>query len=142
MRHERTWRLKRRRLHNILAKEWPHFSIHPKSTKEDQNAIDTKRDVDGVGDDLRIFLQDSEDCILSNAVEEIGEFCQGAEPDYPNPRAPQRRAAWLDDRSFQHRGNSGCARRYNNPLTANELHEHLREPVNMSMSFVGVEIIG
>jgi hypothetical protein len=129
-----TWRPKRRRcLHDILVKEWPDFSTEP-NCREGQNAIDTIRGAGGVGDDLRIFFQDSEDCVLSSAVEEIGEFCQGAQLDSLSPCATQRRAAWLDDRSFQLQDGSRCARTYKNPLTANALYELLSEPVNMSMS--------
>lgn len=146
MHDEKTWHPKRRgHVHNILVKEWPNFYTDPKF-KGDQNAVDTKRraggvgDV-GVGDDLRIFLQDCEDCMLSSTVEEIEEFCRGAELDNVSSCATQRRAAWLDDTSFQHRDGSRCARTYKNPLTANALYELLNEPVNMRTTVLAVDFI-
>lgn len=99
--------------------------------KESGSYVDKRKRVGAIGDSLHIFLQDSEDWMPSNMVEEIEEFCQNARLKELNldVHTEQRRAAWLDDRSFQHRESSGCARRYGNALTATALYELLKKPV-------------
>lgn len=117
---------------NIFAKKWNQVFSTDRKFKEDESYIDEKRRLGALGDDLHVFLQDSEDWMPSSKVEEIEEFCQGARLDNLNSlgvRTTQRRAAWLDDRSFRHRHGSGCARRCQNALTASSLYKLLKKPV-------------
>lgn len=113
---------------NVFAKKWNAVFSTDRKFKEDESYIDEKKKHGALGDDLHIFLQDSEDWMPSSKAEEIEEFCEGARLDNSNSLggcATKRRAAWLDERSFRQR----CARRCQNALTAIELYKLLKKPV-------------
>jgi hypothetical protein len=117
---------------NIFAKKWIQVFSTDRKFKEDESYIDERRRLGALGDDLHVFLQDSEEWMPSSKVEEIEEFCQGARLDNLKSLGvctTQRRAAWLDDRSFQHRDSSRCARGCQNALTASSLYQLLEKPV-------------
>ena len=80
-------------------------------------------DMNADGDELRIFLRDSEESGPSSLVEEIVEFCNGYCVE-----EEETQAAWLDDRRFGATGSEGV-RIYENRLTPDALHKHLKTPV-------------
>lgn len=77
------------------------------------------------GDELSIFLRDSEESASSSLVEEMVAFCNGhcAEGEETRPGA-----AWLDDRTFGVTRSEGV-RIYENRLTPEALCKHLKTPV-------------
>jgi hypothetical protein len=116
-----------------FANNWdPVFSTHRDLKDDDESFVEARRGIGAGGDDLSIFLQDSEDSGSPCEVEEVREFCQGASLEdlkAGTGRAGQRQAAWLDDRNSPHLTGSGDARQYENPLTATGLYRLLKEPV-------------
>lgn len=116
-----------------FANNWdPVFSTHRDLKDDDKSFVEARRGIGAGGDDLSIFLQDSEDSGSPCEVEEVREFCQDAsleDREASTGRAGQRPAAWLDDRNSPHLTGSGNARQYENPLTATELCQLLKEPV-------------
>jgi hypothetical protein len=101
--------------------------------KEDRSYAGYKRSLGADGHDLDVFLEDSESSVPSSQVEEVQEFCQGVRLEDLTSgvgTAGQRRAAWLDDRSFLNRTNDQCVRKYDNPLTATALYRLLKVAVS------------
>ncbi|OCK76085.1 hypothetical protein K432DRAFT_307150 [Lepidopterella palustris CBS 459.81] len=116
---------------DYYAKEWDPVFLTDRNFKEDESYVEKKRRIDAEGNDISIFLRDSEDSVPSCKVHEVEEFCQDARLDHLKfgvGTAGQRRAAWLDDRRFSLLMSGGCVREYQNPLTATGLYRLLKEP--------------
>ncbi|KAF2252342.1 hypothetical protein BU26DRAFT_255696 [Trematosphaeria pertusa] len=122
-------------------KAWPEFS-NRRYGLEDKSYVQFRREIGEDGDTLDIFLgRDSFDSRPSPAIDDIAQFCRGISVQDVTLGAlfrRPRRAAWLDDRSEVLSSPevartfmgplTEVARIYRNPLTANELLEHLRRP--------------
>src|SRR5579871_2123801 len=128
------------------AKKWdPHFS-NDQNVEERNSYLESRQDINADGDELSIFLRNSEESGPSSLVEEIVEFCnseyveedeedeedeeeEGKGKDDGGRR--QHRAAWLDDRSFGVTSSKGV-RIYEDRLTPDELYKYLNAPVRKS----------
>lgn len=125
---------KLRYVSNCCAKEWnPLFSKHH-NFQESRPYLEARREIVRDCDELEVFLQDFDesDPGASYLIQELQEFCQGTSLDDLKSNtglARQRRAAWLDDRMWCGEEIGNFVREYQNPLTATDLYQILKEPV-------------
>lgn len=125
---------KLRYVSDCCAKEWnPLFSKH-QDFEESRFYLEARREIVRDGDELKVFLQDFEESGqgTSYLIEELQEFCQGTSLDDLKSGigvAGQRRAAWLDDRTWCSDATGKVVREYQNPLTATGLYQILNAPV-------------
>jgi len=109
------------------AKEWHRLFSNGQNSEGGNSHFESRRDINADGDELSIFLRESEKSGPSSLVEEILEFCDGErieDLESDAKREGQRRAAWLDDRSSPVTSIEGV-RIYKNPLTPAALYRHL-----------------
>jgi hypothetical protein len=114
------------------SKAWEPIFSKDRNLKENLPYIDMLKQNTKSGDSFNIFWRGTEDPRHFYAIEEVEEFCRGTHLDNLESTMVTRkiqRRAWLDDRSFPQGVSSGCVRKYQNPLTAAELRNHLKVPV-------------
>ncbi|KAF2185092.1 hypothetical protein K469DRAFT_688302 [Zopfia rhizophila CBS 207.26] len=107
-------RIKGRKRKHRFTKRWdPRFFGDRKPCDNDQSYVESKRKLGAVGDGVLLFMQDYEDLVPSCEVEEVEDFCQGANVETlmaASDAAVQRPSAWLDDRRFPARTASAQSR--------------------------------
>jgi len=122
---------KRNHVHYWCAKKWDPFFSNEQNIEKRNSYLESRQDINADGDELSIFLRDSEESGPSSLVEEIDEFCNSEyveEEEEKGSEGEQHRTAWLDDRSFGVISSEG-ARIYENRLTPTELYNHLNTQV-------------
>ena len=92
-----------------LAKEWDELFSRDRNFKEQRSYVEWKRSVNAEGDELDIFLRETEDSIPLCSVEEVKAFCRGVRLSdlTSGSQTAARRAAWLDDRKRAHQARKG-----------------------------------
>lgn len=122
------------------AKKWNPLFSNDQNFEERNTYLECRQVINADGDELSIFLRDSEESGPSSEAEEILEFCKsecveeevveevGGEEGKKSSGWKQYRAAWLDDRSFGVTSSEGV-RIYEDRLTPAALYKHLNTPV-------------
>ena len=112
---------------DLDVKVWdPVYSSNRTFFEEATSYVERKRELNAVGDDINLFLRDSEDAIPSYEIEEVRGYCQDTGLDdllSSTDTVAQRRTAWVDDRTET---NNGGVREYDNPLAAIALYQSLK----------------
>ena len=111
---------------DCYAGEWNRLFSNEQNSEGSNSHIESRRDINADGDELRIFLRESDDSGPSSLVEEILEFCDGeCREDLESvAKREEQSRAWLDDRT-SHATSIDGVRMYKNPLTAAALYRHL-----------------
>jgi hypothetical protein len=124
---------KRKSPPRFLVKKWDPLFAKNRKPHEVGPYVQWKREMEAVGDHLDLFFsKDLEDSGPAGDLDDIKLFCEGACPETLKlgaGAAGKRRGATLDDRSCTGSTDDQCEARYNNPLSATELYEHLNKPV-------------
>jgi len=107
------------------AKKWDPRFENDQNFEKRNSYLESRMDINANGDELSIFLRDSEESGSSSLVEEMVAFCNGY---YVEEEETRRGAAWLDDRTFGVTRSKGV-RIYENRLTPDALCKHLKTPV-------------
>jgi hypothetical protein len=108
------------------------FTRHERTGKDDVSAVEAKKSMGDVDDELTIFLQVSEDLGCPCEADEVKRYCECVSLEDLEAgvgEAGKRRAAWIDDRNSLDLTGSGNARLCVNPLTATGLLKHLKQTV-------------
>jgi len=108
------------------------FNRRDLTGKDDVSAVEAKKSIGEVGDELTVFLQVSEDLGCPCEADEVKRYCEGVSLEDLEAgvgEAGERRAAWLDDRNSLDQTGRGYARLYDNPLTATGLLKYLKQSV-------------
>src|SRR5436190_3274987 len=79
------------------AKKWDPRFENDQNFEKRNSYLESRMDINANGDELSIFLRDSEESGSSSLVEEMVAFCNGY---YVEEEETRRGAAWLDDRTF------------------------------------------
>jgi hypothetical protein len=114
------------RVVDCYAGEWNRLFSNEQNSEGSNSHIESRRDINADGDELRISLRESEESGPSSLVEEILEFCDGEQIEDLESVAKRegQRRAWLDDRT-SHATSIDGVRIYKNPLAAATLYRHL-----------------
>jgi hypothetical protein len=108
------------------------FTRHDLTGKDDVSAVEFKKSMGNVGDELTIFLQVSEDLGCPCEADEVKTYCEGVSLEGLEKgvgEAGKRRGAWIDDRNSIYLTGNGNARLCDNPLTATGLLRYLKQLV-------------
>ena len=141
-------RIPRERRHSLLCftNAWDRafFTRHDLTGKDDVSAVEVKKRIGGVGDELTIFLQVSEGLGRPCEADEVERYCEGVSLKNLEAgvgEAGTRRAAWLDDRNSPDLTGSGNARLCDNPLTATGLLKYLKQTVGTRSELLPLRLI-
>jgi hypothetical protein len=118
---------KKRKSPHFLAKKWDSIFAEDRVPKQ-VSYVESKRKINGDGNDLDLFLEDEENSVPSREIEDVKEFCQGECVESVKSGtgvAGEWRRAILNDRSCIGSDDSRCE--CNSPLTATELYEYLKK---------------
>jgi len=113
------------------------FNYHDLAGKAKIPAIETKREIDRVEDELTTFLQTSDEFSCS-CEETIKRHCKGISVKRIEDGiglAGTRVAAWVDDRQSPDLKGSGTARPRKDWLTATGLLRYLKQPVSRPIKY-------
>lgn len=100
--------------------------------KDDISALNVKRSLGDVEDELTIFLQTSDGSGSSSEANKVKWYCEGStslDVDRGVGEAGTRQTAWVDDRNSPHLTGKGSVRLCGKLLTATELLRYLKQPV-------------
>lgn len=141
--------------HQTFRKVWEPAFAEGRRFREDWSHVEHIRDLLGTeAEGIKIFFGDSDVPIASCIIKEVSSFCAVADVEELKTGAKHnglgeegRQSAWLDDRSRRHLEgcedlgnrrdpeNSGCVRRYENPLSATALYWLLRNQVRTNVPY-------
>jgi hypothetical protein len=136
-------------LHEKLRKEWDPVFSKERKFDEDWSHMETiRKSRSTINQGITPFFEESEIIVPSCIKKEVISFCKNADVNAlkfgtsdENQAEKQRASAWLDDRSRYHLEdceclkdhrydeNSGCVRKYENPLSAAALYSVLQNKV-------------
>jgi hypothetical protein len=109
------------------------FTHHDLPGKDDIAAVDAKRGLGCVEDELTSFLGISDGSGSPCEGDEVKWYCEGGSSLEKVQRgigeAATRQAAWIDDRNSPHLTGAGRARLCGKLLTAHGLYQYLKQPV-------------
>jgi hypothetical protein len=117
-----------------FANVWPgsFFTHHDLSEQDETPAVEMKRGMGGVGDELSIFLGLEEGLSGPYEADAVQRFCKDAslkDIDVGIGESGRRKASWIDDRNSKDLTGSGSARLCENMLTATGLLRYLKQSV-------------
>lgn len=109
------------------------FIHHDLHGKDDIPAVDAKKHLGCIEDELTSFLHVSDEFASSCEADEVKRYCEGGasldDVQHGIGDAVTRPAAWIDDRNSPQLSGRGRVRLCGKLLTATELLRHLKQPV-------------
>jgi hypothetical protein len=108
------------------------FTRHDLSNKDVIPAVEMKKGVGGVEDELTIFLRNEEGLSGPCEADAVQRFCKDVSLNDIKDgigESGRRKASWIDDRNSSDLTGSGNARLCENMLTATGLLRYLKQPV-------------
>jgi hypothetical protein len=100
--------------------------------KDETPAVEVLKGLDGMGNNLSLFLCNDEGSSGPCEADAVQRFCKDVslnDVEYGNGQAGNRRACWVDERNSTHLTGEGNVRFCKNMLTATGLLRHLKQPV-------------